>query len=165
MENVNSDLYAIAYYSFNSKILKYIAEDNLKNVMTELHQGLDVKHKIGEDGYTVLHYAAGKNAVGCLRYFLGQGISIDEVDNYGRTPLAFAALHGCHDSTKFLLDNHADTLIANRQGKVASTIALEEGYGDIAYMIDQYQNAKREKRVMDKMIDRHALADGQNINF
>jgi uncharacterized protein len=53
-------------------------------------------------------------------------------DNGGRTPLMHAAAHGHHDNVKLLLKAGADPALADKQGKTAYNIALENRHDDTA---------------------------------
>ena len=79
------------------------------------------------DGWTALHFAAGRNKVSCLVELLHAGASIEARDNSQRTPLHVAAWNGCMETLNVLLDAGASTA-AKSDGRGRTALAWAVRY-------------------------------------
>jgi hypothetical protein len=76
-------------------------------------------------GSTPLFYAAARNSVGVVKFFLGYD-DINRPNMFGATPLhAAAAFTEDPGVIKFLVDNHADTTKKTKAGATPLDIAAE----------------------------------------
>ena len=74
-------------------------------------------------GYTLLHIAAELGNVEWMRRLLRAGMSIEERDNWGHTPLYHASVRGNITALSFLLDNLAE----NRRGVLITELNRQTG--------------------------------------
>ncbi|EKX50813.1 hypothetical protein GUITHDRAFT_66554, partial [Guillardia theta CCMP2712] len=63
------------------------------------------------------------------------GMKADTFDVRGRTPLHFAAQHGCSRSAELLLKRHASPQIKGADGKTPLSLAIENNHNDIVSML------------------------------
>ena len=84
-------------------------EGRLDNIEILLKNGADIKAR-GNNGATVLHYAAFNSKIEVLKFLLEQNeIPINVTDKNNRTPLMHACCEGgCLDNIKMLIENGAD---------------------------------------------------------
>ena len=59
----------------------------------DLHARCDIGHFDGERG-TLMHVAANENLPAMIEYPHGRGVSLDDLDNFGRSPAQFAVDRG-----------------------------------------------------------------------
>ena len=67
-----------------------------------------------------------------LAYLIDQGADVNALDQRGRTPLIWAAIAGRDASVDTLLENGADPVIADADGKTAASYAAAEGHTGLA---------------------------------
>ena len=82
-----------------------------------LGYGYSLDYK-GDDGATLLHYAAGSEHAEIIRHFIKEGLDVNAKDNDGLTPLCYAAQYaGSADVLKALLDAGADASVTDAGGE------------------------------------------------
>ncbi|KAK7453253.1 hypothetical protein VKT23_011929 [Stygiomarasmius scandens] len=69
---------------------------------------------IGQQGRTVLHFAAENNDLHLIKILLNKGLNIEVQDFYHRTALYYATTEGSLETVKFLVNSGAKTRIWNR---------------------------------------------------
>ncbi|KAF8820875.1 hypothetical protein IE077_002721, partial [Cardiosporidium cionae] len=74
-----------------------------------------ISNLIGEDGYTLLHYAAKKN-IDIALYLVNKGNDINAVDNNGYNPLHKAADNGNINIVQYLVDKGCDINAVDNDG-------------------------------------------------
>lgn len=70
-------------------------------------------------------------------FILKRGALVDSSDRTRRTPIMDAASNGYSSIVSLLLAHGADTELVDDDGKIAATIAEEQGYGTIAQILPQ----------------------------
>ena len=61
--------------------------------------------------------------------------SVSAVDDYGRTPLHFAASHGKSSIANLLLQANASPRAVNNDGDTPAQYAKQRGHGELAVML------------------------------
>jgi hypothetical protein len=79
------------------------------------------------DGWTALHFAAGRNKVPCVRELLAAGANLEARDNSQRTPLHVAAWNGAMEALNVLLDSGA-SIAAKSDGRGRTALAWAVRY-------------------------------------
>ncbi|KAI9195687.1 hypothetical protein LWI28_017190 [Acer negundo] len=120
----------------------YIATENgfLDGVVQMLETCTSVTHE-GPNGKTALHAAVRTNSRGLTRKLLEKKESlIKEIDDYGWTPLHYAAYYGYRRVTSILLEcDKSATCIADKSRKMTPLLlAASQGYIDIIKEIISY---------------------------
>ena len=143
--------------SFGRTPLSYAAESGHESLVKLLLQnGADPKLK-DDLGRTPLHYAIAlhRDASDGIRYVLGQddfksftvrveaiaklliehGISVDEQDGGGLSPLHLAAIKGNDLMINFLLDNDANIDLQTKDGITALHLAIKNQHESSVYLL------------------------------
>lgn len=89
-------------------LLDAIMENDLEAIRTSISRGADIEKRYCKTGVSAIHYVAFKGHHDTLKYFLTIGAKVDSEDNYGRTPLYFAAYSGKEICVKLLIEQKAD---------------------------------------------------------
>lgn len=117
---------------------------NLAIVKMLIFYGADVNKK-SNMGYTPLHEAAfaeksqmNNYYIEIIKLLLDHGANINAQNMYGTTPLHAAAVQGKKHMVLILLLNGADIKIKNQYNKLASEMARENNFSDIAEMIEKW---------------------------
>lgn len=84
---------------------------------------------------TPLHWAAWNNQTDAVGLLLRYGAQVDYADLAGNTPLIFAAQNGSTDAALLLLKQGADRYVSNKDGKIASLVAVDYGYRELAALL------------------------------
>jgi ankyrin repeat protein len=106
---------------------------------------VDVKKK-NSMGYTPLHQAVffdesqmnHLKIIEIIKLLLDHGANVNAQNKHGTTPLHAAAIQGKKDMVLILLLNGADIKIKNKYNKLASEMARENNFSDIAEMIEKW---------------------------
>jgi ankyrin repeat protein len=118
-----------------------IADGDVKcvNYLLDMHVCVD-NISIAQN---VLHVAAINGLVSVIDLLIPKlsGNYIDAVDWAGDTPLHKAVMHGHKKAVEKLLENKPNPFFENKSKKIASEIAREKGYKDIAQLINTYEYA------------------------
>jgi ankyrin repeat protein len=101
-----------------------------------IEAGADVQTKTSS-GLSVLHVAAEKNLLTMVKVALDKDCSVNNVDQFGFTPLMSAARSGNSAIVSYLLNCGADASIKNSEGLTASDYANQNGHKDIVEMMSQ----------------------------
>ena len=107
-----------------------------------LDHGLDANAK-APDGSTPLHFAACNDHTEIVSILLAHSADINAQSNDGASPIYVAAESGCNRTLRLLLDNGANPNLRTDEQLTALDIALREGFGNIALVLDE-ANAKKE---------------------
>jgi ankyrin repeat protein len=126
-------------------IFKATESGNVAIVEMLIFHGADVNKK-NYEGYTPLHRAAFAEQspmkiteyIEIIKLLLNRGANINAQNTYYITPLHIAASRGNKDIVLLLLKNGADIKIKNRFNKLASEMARENHFPDIAEMIEKW---------------------------
>ena len=81
----------------------------------------------------------------CVKYLLSNGIDVDVRNDFGVTVLMDITYYGQKRYAKLLLDHGVDTSLKDSDGNTAYDTAIEEGYLEIAEMLDRYEAKERKK--------------------
>ena len=85
---------------------------------------------------TPLHLACANNWIDRVAVHLEEGkIDVNVTEQYGRTPMMHAALHGRTKVVEMLLNAGADPKIKSREGFTAKDYAEREGMVDIVNLL------------------------------
>ena len=103
--------------------------------------GFDLQAEIeagGDYNWTALHFAAWKESVAAQ--LLQAGASVSAVDNYGSTPMHWAAFYGKSSIANLLLKANARPTAVNNDGRTPAQYA-KRGHGDLAAMLLEAEQA------------------------
>ncbi|KAJ4117548.1 hypothetical protein NW768_010911 [Fusarium equiseti] len=90
----------------------------------------------GDDRYTPLHHACQMGCVQIVDYLLKEGAAPDERDNFGRTPLCYAALEGSLEVTRRLLEvDRVNPDVLDDDGKSPFYWAVYRGHSAVAKIL------------------------------
>ena len=78
-----------------------------------------------DSGSTLLHLSASLGFSKLLSDLVWRKLDLDRQDKNGNTPLHFSALHGQYACAQILVENGADTKIANFRGLTPRKVALD----------------------------------------
>ena len=127
---VSTSDHLLASYKGHSECIKLLLDSgddvNVVNVkgLTPLHvacrgrskdtvelllgRGANVTARCSEWGRTPMHFASHSGHCEYINYFLQRDVNIDDVTEYGETPLMCAATEGNITEMKFLVEHGAD---------------------------------------------------------
>eukprot|EP00048_Salpingoeca_helianthica_P023925 m.28309 g.28309 ORF g.28309 m.28309 type:complete len:832 (+) comp9075_c0_seq1:33-2528(+) len=111
--------------------LNACVEGSVERARELLHDGVavDCRDDAGRNG---MHLAAMHNRLGVVLLLLRQfNVRPDALDDLGRTALHLAAQMGHERICECLLEANASTTIADRQGKLAETLAREARHDEV----------------------------------
>lgn len=93
------------------------------------------------DGRTSLHYAAYKGDLTTIKKLIDQCVQIDTIDEYGYTPLFFAAIGGHKEAAVFLLANSKTLQNYNNKKSVSPLpILIKRGNYDTKLIVTLIKN-------------------------
>lgn len=70
--------------------------------------------------------AAGRGNLDILKNLVSNGAKVDSVDACGDTPLSVACLYGYYDLVEYLLENGANPLTKDKQGRTLLSFVKDE---------------------------------------
>ena len=80
--------------------------------------GADI-NKEDKGGRALIHIASTRNWLNIVKYWLEQGVSINQKNPaFGSTPLSIAVSNGHYELTKYLLENGADYLYKHNKNTI-----------------------------------------------
>ncbi|GFS94593.1 uncharacterized protein NPIL_377661, partial [Nephila pilipes] len=92
-------------------------------------------------GKKPIHVAAIEGHIDIIKFFLNQGVSIEESDKEGRTSLYYAASNGHLETVKFLADKGANIHAKNIRGTKPIHVAALDGHKNIIeFLLDRGAN-------------------------
>lgn len=103
-----------------------------------LDTGIPVSPKLKPPRPLALHYAAAKGHTSTVQLLLDRGAVVDQVDEYGKTPLVWAAETGQLACVKLLLAAGADPAHRSRYG-TATDAAVKNGHDAVAAWLGIHQ--------------------------
>merc|ERR1711915_835741 len=106
----------------------WVKENNVSKVKDLETQVLQEK---GENGMTLLHWAADRGYSEMAKYLLERKINVNERDADGQTALHYAAACGHADMIRVLLDHGADVSIQDSEGLQAEECAEDNAVKDL----------------------------------
>ena len=115
-------------------LFEAVRSGDRKLVEELLSRGADVNVR-SRLGSTALLAAATYGRDDLARALLDHGAALDVADEEGRTPLIDAAMRGNLPLVRLLLERGADRKHSDAHGKTALTYAREEGYQEIAELV------------------------------
>lgn len=109
----------------------------LERILTGNPSGCDITDKYG---CTLLHRAAGRGRMKCLRYIVEQDSnSISKQDERGCHPLHHAACNGQVEAVQLLLDSNADINVKNKEEEIPLfTACLSGSFETVGILLDQH---------------------------
>ena len=84
-----------------------------------------------------LRAAAERGAVESVRFLVEEGVTKDDGDSQGLTPLLIAAFNGHYDVVQYLLEQGADKEKPSNIGAVPIHVAAQNGYLDVVQYLLQ----------------------------
>ncbi|XP_066919243.1 arf-GAP with coiled-coil, ANK repeat and PH domain-containing protein 2-like [Clytia hemisphaerica] len=109
---------------------------NLSMMVMAFSNGADVNW-VNEkaDNKTALHQSVITGSVSASEYLLQNGAQVNAQDNFGRSALHYAAMHGSTGHTCLFLKRDADQKLKDKENQDALTIALQNTHADIVTLI------------------------------
>ena len=111
----------------------------LKGDLTGLGLLLERGARIGQPGWSAIHYAATGPEPQAVRLLLDRGAEVNAASPNGSTPLMMAAQYGPEASVKLLLERGADSKLRNQRELRAADFARLAGRESLARMLEQLQ--------------------------
>ena len=93
--------------------------------------------KVGQPGWSALHYAATGPEPQAVTRLLERGADVNAASPNGSTPLMLAAQYGPEDSVKILLARGADVRLRNQRELRAVDFARQAGRESLTRMLDK----------------------------
>lgn len=116
-------------------LLLSVANEKQEATKLLLDAGADTE-AADRSGFTPLIIAAKERNLEILALLVTAGANPNaRTSESGNTALQYAAYSGWLDGVRFLLNNGADPLVANRHGATARDFALRRGHADIANLL------------------------------
>jgi ankyrin repeat protein len=134
-----ADVNAISRYHGNTALIKAANNGRMEIVKALLEKGADV-NSINRSGETALLQAAQckYGATEIVKALLEKGADVNASSRHGYTALMRAAIHGCEDTVKVLLDNGAKVYLENNiSEKTAYDLAVDKNHKEIANMLKE----------------------------
>jgi uncharacterized protein len=113
---------------------------DLERVSALLDQGIPIDER-GEDGRTVLHWAAFADQREVVALLLSRGADVRSVDSAGATPLHLAAAEGHAETVTLLLGAGADPLARTKEGQTPLEMAVARGHSSAARVLREWPSA------------------------
>ena len=109
----------------------------LKGNLTGLDLLLARGAKVGQPGWSAIHYAATGPEPQAVTRLLERGADVNAASPNGSTPLMMAAQYGPEDSVKILLARGADVHLRNQRELRAVDFARQGGRESLTRMLDK----------------------------
>ena len=93
--------------------------------------------KVGQPGWSAIHYAATGPEPQAVTRLLERGADVNAASPNGSTPLMLAAQYGPEDSVKILLARGADVRLRNQRDLRAVDFARQAGRESLTRMLDR----------------------------
>jgi ankyrin repeat protein len=107
-------------YSYEDAEIVRLSKLPLNELINSVHDSSVSVGKTDMDGKTLLHYVAKYNAdTHVLKFLLEQGMEVNVMDNYGETPLHWAAANNSLTVIKFLIENGAKFYVLDKYQRSA----------------------------------------------
>jgi ankyrin repeat protein len=118
----------------SQKLLDFAHMDNVQLITSILKEGALVDTRCLKTWMTPLHRAAASNQYKTVATLIQHGANVNVQDNYGNTPLHYAASYDFQAVVAYLLIAHADPYIKNKQD--LNTYEFIAKYNPDSSMID-----------------------------
>ena len=141
----------VNYHSYGQTPLHRACWNNnleIAKLLIESNADINLADK---NGWTSLYAACWNNSKDMAKLLIEHKADINLADNDGWTPLHVACWNNSKDAAKLLIENKADIGCKNKNGKTALDTANEDGYSEIAEIIEQEQERRKfmeEKRAL-----------------
>jgi ankyrin repeat protein len=112
---------------------------NIDGVKALIESGFDIETQYGPCGATILQHAARKSHIIIVKYLIDIGAKVNTTDKCIETPLHDAARAGCIDIVKYLLESGIDKFAKNNANLMATDIATDNNYEDVAEYIESFE--------------------------
>lgn len=123
-----SAINAVDDSGFNALMYSFYGENPTELVSLLVKEGADVKFR-SYDGRTSLHLAASCGLTNLFASLLSAGLSINEIDDQGMTPLMYACQNSeSVEAVRMLLSKGADVTPVDESGYTAYDYACENSY-------------------------------------
>ena len=93
--------------------------------------------RVGQPGWSAIHYAATGPEPLTVTRLLDRGADVNAASPNGSTPLMMAAQYGSEDSVKILLARGADVRLRNQRELRAADFARQAGRESLTRMLDK----------------------------
>lgn len=158
-EEVSQELQAVGYAMTVEDFHRATKLGEVKVMATMIEEGVDPFAEM--NGQSALHLASEAEQVEAVEFLLDQGLSVDIVDQRGRTPILSSAEVDAAEAADVLIENGADLSWRDHLGYRAMTLAAENGSTAVVELI-----AKRSRSNVDDALFIAALrghADVVNV--
>ncbi len=102
----------------------------------------------------LLKIAVSNGVENAIKVHIAKGDDLNARDDAGNTPLLIAAKNKQTNACRLLLENGADPLLLDMNGKDAVTIAFEAGASETAFLIQSFMPATVAEQPMEQILDR-----------
>ena len=118
-------------------LMKAALNGQMEAVIKLLDKGADV-NLVDMGGYSAMMLAASNNFHEIVELLIQHGADVNQVEqSHGWTAVLWAAKLGHIETVKVLLQHQADTLISDDQNKTALDYARENGFDQLALLLQK----------------------------
>lgn len=144
---------------FNSPLMKAIESNNFKAVEILIQAGADYTMP-NKNKNTPLHFACKYGSKEIVELLLSQNVEINTIDNTDSTPLYYAVDRQDPIITKILVDNGADPLMRNIDGKSIFSLAkTSEMISILRNAVSNSEIFRKRKEITDKIENNTSIND------
>ncbi|KAL6042883.1 phosphatidylinositol-3,4,5-trisphosphate binding [Balamuthia mandrillaris] len=137
--------------TLRKRLLEEVLENNLLQVYKLLAWGAPINWQDpDQEKRSLLHQAViqGKTNLFCLELLIQMGAKVYAVDDLGRSPLHWAAVHDRAEMARLLLNRGADARLQDNQGKTAVELANEhnsKAFLALSVLLEKNEEGEKEE--------------------
>ena len=124
-------------YEGSHDFLEAVKFNKYEDVKFMLNKDIRLLFTIDYFGQTAYHWAAKFNDIKMMEILLSFGRHHNQKDFKGRTPIYLAAVNNNADMCKYLLDNHANLFLKDKEDRSPADVA---GNWDLKYFLKEHMS-------------------------